>query len=36
MHLLDPFFLDQVMVLEDSSHIRWSYLGKHVLHSQLH
>jgi len=31
MHVLDPFFFsDQVMVLEESSHIRyrWSYLAK--------
>jgi len=30
MHALDPFFSHQVMVLEDSSHIRywWSYLAK--------
>jgi len=39
MHVLDTFyFSDQVMVLEDSSHIRyrWSYLAKQILHLKLH
>jgi len=31
-------FLDQAMVLEDSSHVRyrWSYLAEQVLHLKLH
>ena len=39
VHVVDPFFFSyQVMVLEDSSHIRywWSCLAKQVLHLKLH
>jgi len=38
MHVLDPFFSGQAMVLEDLSHIRyrWSYQAKQVLHLKTH